>query len=151
MLFGNPLSFPLCGFKTDEWVLAFQQAGSYIPLTMIGPDHSDWGMEIHDGKPQVRDRVKQQTSYAEAGSFGAFLVNIYGAEKMKQFNQLSRNTARPWKKVYGSSLDDLEARWLEALKSRAPEKQGSISQLVQLLKNNPTGACFEAQNTAPKK
>jgi hypothetical protein len=27
--FGNPLSFPMCGFNKDEWVMAILQAGSF--------------------------------------------------------------------------------------------------------------------------
>ena len=73
--FGNPLSFPMCGFDKDCWVIALSRAGSYIPLAKIGSEHSDWGMEIQNNLPKVKDRVKQHTSYLEAGSFGEFLIN----------------------------------------------------------------------------
>lgn len=144
--FGNPLSFPMCGFDNDCWVMAFLQAGSYIPLTKIGPDHSDWGMEIHNNVPKVRDRAKQHASYVEAGSFGEFLITTYGIEKMKQFNQLSINKPRPWKEVFGIPLEQLEAKWLEAVRLRSGEKEQKISTLFKLLKDNPNTACFSAQD-----
>jgi hypothetical protein len=149
--FGNPLSFPMCGFDKDYWVIALSQAGSYIPLTKIGPDHSDWGMEIDNNVPKVKDRAKQHASYVEAGSFGEFLINMYGIEKMKQFNLLSRNKPRPWKEVFGIALEQLEAKWLEAVRLRSREKEENISTLVKLLKDNPNTACFSAQDMYKRK
>lgn len=144
--FGNPLSFPMCGFDNDSWVMAFLQAGFYIPLTKIGRDHSDWGMEIHNNVPKVSDRTKQHASYVEAGSFGDFLITTYGIEKMKQFNQLSINKPRPWKEVFGIPLEQLEAKWLDAVRLRSGEKEQKISTLFKLLKDNPNIACFSAQD-----
>ena len=149
--FGNPLAFPMCGFDKDEWVIALLQAGSYIPLPKIGPDHSDWGMEIKNNVPEVKDRAKQHASYLEAGSFGEFLITTYGAEKMKQFNRLSRNESRPWKKAFGLTVEQLEAKWLEALKSGSRGKEGNIATLVKFVRNDPTAACHSAQNLAEKK
>lgn len=146
--FGNPLSFPMCGFKKDEWVMALLQVGSYISLTKIGPDHSDWGMEMRNNVPNVKDRAKQHASYAEAGSFGDFLIDTDGTKKLKQFNQLSTKKPRPWQEVFGISLEQLEAKWLEAVRLRAREKDGNISTLVKLLKKNPNTACFSAQDLA---
>jgi len=148
--FGNPLSFPMCGFDKDEWVMALLQVGSYIPLPKIGPDHSDWGMELKNNVPEVKDRPKQHASYLEAGSFGEFLITTYGAEKMKQFNRLSRNKSRPWKEVFGLTVEQLEAKWLEAIKSASRDKEGKISTLAKLVRNDPTGACYSAQNLAQK-
>jgi hypothetical protein len=149
--FGNPLSFPMCGFDKDCWVIALSQVGSYIPLKKIGSDHSDWGMEIHNNVPKVKDRAKQHASYLEAGSFGEFLINTYGIEKMKQFNLLSRNKPRPWKEVFGITLEQLEGKWLEILRLRSREKEEKISILVKLLKDNLNTACFSAQNLAKEK
>jgi hypothetical protein len=150
--FGNPLSFPMCGFDNDCWVIALSQAGSYIPLTKIGPDHSDWGMEIHNNVvPKVKNRTKQHASYVEAGSFGEFLINTYGIEKMKQFNLQSINKPRPWKEVFGIALEQLEAKWLEAVRLRSREKEEKISTLVKLLKDNPNTACVSAQDLTKKK
>jgi len=151
MRFGNPLSFPMCGFDKDCWVIALSQAGSYIPLTKIGPDHSDWGMGIHNNVPKVKDRAKQHVCYVEAGSFGEFLINTYGIEQMKQFNRLSRNKPRPWEEVFGIALEQLEAKWLEALRLRSREKEEKISTLVKLLKDNPNTACFSAQDLTKEK
>jgi hypothetical protein len=149
--FGNPLSFPMCGFDKDEWIMALLQVGAYIPLPKIGPDHGDWGMEIKNNVPQVKDRPKQHASYLEAGSFGEFLITTYRTEKMKQFNRLSRNKSRPWKEVFGLPLEQLEARWLEAVKSGSRDKEGQISTLAKLVKNDFTGACYSAQDLAGKK
>jgi len=148
--FGNPLSFPMCGFDKDCWVIALSRAGSYIPLAKIGSEHSDWGMEIQNNLPKVKDRVKQHTSYLEAGSFGEFLINTYGIEKMKQFNQLSTKNPRPWKEVYGVTLEALEAKWLEAIRSKSQGKEETISTLVKLLRDNPNTACTSAQELAKK-
>ncbi len=154
MRFGNPLSFPMCGFDKDCWVMALLQAGSYIPLTKIGPDHSDWGMEItmiqNNAVPKCLDRAKQHASYVEAGSFGEFLINTYGTEKMKQFNQLSRKRPRPWQEVFGIALEQLESKWLETVRLSSCEKEEKISTLVKLLRN-PNTACFSAQNLTKKK
>lgn len=150
--FGNPLSFPMCGFDNDCWVMAFSQVGSYIPLTRIGPDHSDWGMEIHNNVvPKVKDRAKQHASYVEAGSFGEFLINKYGIEKVKQFNLLSINKSRPWKEVFGIALEQLEAKWLEAVRLRSREKEQKISTLVKLLKDNLNTACLSARDLTNEK
>jgi hypothetical protein len=149
--FGNPLAFPMCGFDKDEWIMALLQVGSYIPFPKIGPDHSDWGMEIKNNVPEVKDRAKQHASYLEAGSFGEFLITTYDTEKMKQFNRLSRNQSRPWKEVFGLTLEQLEAKWLEAIKLGSRDKEGKISTLVKLVRNDPNSACFSAQNLAEGK
>jgi hypothetical protein len=146
--FGNPQSFPMCGFDKDEWVMALLQVGSYIPLTKIGTDHIDWGMEINNNVPEVKDRAKQHASYLEAGSFGEFLISVYGTEKMKQFYQLSRNKPRPWEDVFGLTLMQLEDKWLDAVKSPSRNKDENISALAKLLRNDPETACFSAQNQA---
>jgi len=149
--FGNPLSFPMCGFDKDQWVMALQNEGLYIPLTNIGSEHGDWGMEIHNNVPIVKDRVKQHASYLEAGSFGEFLIDTYGIDKMKQFNKFSINEQRPWQQVYGITLKQLEEKWLAALKLKLKDKEGEILRLSKLLRSNPATACHSAQNIAEKK
>jgi len=150
--FGNPLSFPMCGFDNDCWVIALSQAGFYTPLAKIGPDHSDWGMEIQNNVvPKVKDRARQHACYAEAGSFGEFLITTYGIEKMKRFNLQSINKPRPWKDVFGIDLEQLEANWLEAVRLKSREKEQKISILVKLLKDNPSTACFSAQELIKEK
>jgi len=145
--FGNPQSFPMCGFSNDNWVMALLQTGTYIPLTKLGPNHTDWGMEIENNvTPKVKDRVKQHASYVEAGSFGEFLIQTYGLEKIKQFNSLSRNTPRPWNEIYGISLEQLEAKWLEAVRSTSLKDEKKLSLLVEMLKDDPNAACHSAQN-----
>lgn len=149
--FGNPISFPMCGFTIDEWVLALLQIGSFIPLAKIGPEHGDWGMEMQDGVPRIRDRAKQHTCYAEAGSFGGFLMETYGVDKMKQFNRLSSTKPRPWEEAFGSSLKKLESDWLEVVKSKSRGTESRVAILVDLLQKNPVKACDAAQDIAGKK
>jgi hypothetical protein len=144
--FGNPVSFPMCGCRTDEWVLALMKAGSYIPLAKIGPEHGDWGMEMEKGVPRVTDRARQHTCYAEAGSFGEYLVETYGAGKMKQFNRLSSTSPRPWQGAFGSALERLEADWLHALESKGRADEDRVALLVKLLRKNPADACSAAQD-----
>jgi hypothetical protein len=149
--FGNPISFPMCGCKTDEWVLALRKIGSYIPLTKIGPEHRDWGMEMQNGVPHVTDRARQHTCYAEAGSFGEYLVETYGTEKVKQFNRLSSTTPRPWQDAFGSALEKLEADWLQTLESKGRGCEDRVALLVKLLRKNPTDACTAAQDMFKQK
>jgi len=148
MRFGNPLSFPMCGFNKDEWVMALFESGTYIPLSEMGTEQSDWGKEVIDNVPSVNDRIKQHTCYLEAGSFGEFLIATYGIMKMKQFYRLSRNNARPWEEAFGITLEKLEADWLKALKSGFSNKMGNVSFLAKLWKQNPGSACFMAQDQA---
>jgi hypothetical protein len=151
MRFGNPLSFPACGFNKDEWIMVLLQTGSFVPIAKMGTEQSDWGKEIVDEVPTVKERVKQHTYYLEAGSFGEFLINAYGIEKMKQFYQLSKNKSRPWKEVFGTDLEQLEAKWLEAIKIGSRDKMGSIATLTKLWDKNPVNACYSAQDLAEGK
>jgi hypothetical protein len=146
--FGNPLSFPMCGFNKDEWVMAIQQAGSYIPLAEMGSGQGDWGKEIVGNVPVVTDRVKEHTLYLEAGSFGEYLIHRYGIGKMKQFYRLSKNKSRPWEEIYGTTLEQLEVNWLGFLKATCRDKMDNISTLAELWKKNPNNACFMAQDLA---
>ena len=58
---GNPLAFPMCGFSSDEWVLALLEMRSYIPINELGPDHESWGMKDNGGgKLLILDKAKQQ-------------------------------------------------------------------------------------------
>jgi hypothetical protein len=143
--FGNPVSFPMCGCTTDEWVLALRKTGSTVPLAGIGTEHADWGMEMQDGVPRVTDRARQHACYAEAGSFGEYLVGTYGTEKMKQFNRLSATTPRPWQAAFGATLEKLEADWLQALESGGRGHEDRVDLLVGLLRKDPASACTAAQ------
>jgi hypothetical protein len=113
---GNPLAFPMCGFNSDDWVLALLKTKSYIPLNELGPDHESWGMEdAGGGKLSILDKARQHKAYAETGSFGNYLFNTYGINKIKKLQHLSQEKDRPWQDVFGISLHELEASWLEAL------------------------------------
>ncbi len=137
---GNPLTFPMCGFCSDDWVLAMSAKKTYIPLEQLGPDHESWGMKDNgDGRQAILDKAKQHQAYAETGSFGHYLFNTYGVKKIKLLQRLSQEKNRPWQEAFGASLPELEANWLKSL----PMKQENET-ITRLLKN-PETACAEAQ------
>lgn len=145
--FGNPLTFPMCGFSSDEWVEAFRRKQSYIPLSELSPDHEQWGMSTRDGVPVVLNKPRQHVMYAESGSFGEYLLASYGAEKMKRFWRLSEGGKRPWEEVFGLPLKDLETRWLESLEAKKPDGK-HVETLLHQINRNPKDACSEAQRLA---
>lgn len=149
--FGNRNSFPMCGFSNDAWAQALLQLDSLIPLGSLGPEHGDWGMEFQHSRPVVHDRAKQHAAYAEAGSFGDYLIRTYGIDTMKQFNRLSRENTRPWQDVYGASLRELENGWRRYLKSRYEADAGDVTLLKQLREENPDTACDRARDLASEK
>lgn len=143
---GNPLTFPRCGFGSDDWVLAFVTAGSYIPLSELGPDHESWGMtDAGGGKLMVLDRARQHRAYAEAGSFGSSLFQVYGIEKIVQLHRRSQEKQRPWQEVFGVGLQELEANWLMALKAREKGREAEVAVVSRLIGGDPRSACMEAQ------
>ena len=145
--FGNPRSFPMCGFGPDAWVRALRRAGSYLPLAGLGKAHEDWGMTFEGGMPVVLDRARQHASYAEAGSFGDFLLRRFGAGKVKAFVRAAREQERPWRQSFGLDLRDLEAEWLRSLEAGgAAEKD--VQLLTALWNDNPRTACTRAAETA---
>jgi len=149
---GNPLTFPMCGFCSDEWVLALLKTKSSIRLNELGPDHESWGMkDAGGGKLLILDKVKQHKAYAETGSFGNYLFRTYGINKIKRLQRLSQTQERPWQEVFGISLQELEANWLNQLRTTAETRAGNVSILLRLLERNPGTACAEAQKLAPRK
>ncbi len=142
--FGNPITFPMCGFRSDEWVEAFRRKQAYINLSDLGPDHEQWGMSTRGGVPVVLDKPRQHVMYAESGSFGEYLLASHGAEKMKRFWRLSEDGKRSWEEVFGLALTDLEARWLQSLEAKKPDEK-NVEALSHLLNRNPKDACSEAQ------
>jgi hypothetical protein len=148
--FGNPLTFPMCGFTHDEWVAVFRMNKNYVPLAKLGPDHEEWGMTTKQGVPVVLDKTKQHIMYAESGSFGAFLLNTYGAGKVKRFYKLSAGDKRPWEEVFGSSFAELEAKWLQTLDGGPKPDDKNIALLLKMVKDDPEKACSEAQELAAK-
>jgi hypothetical protein len=149
--FGNPVSFPQCCFSDGEWVMAMIQAKTYVPLSELGPDHLDWGMEIHEGVPRVKDRARQHAMYVVSGSFGEYVVLTFGTDKVKKFYSSSRQGKRPWKEAFGVPLNQLEAGWLEDVKSRYRGHEKSISVLANLIRKDPAAACTGAQDLCGKK
>ncbi len=147
--FGNMLSHPMSGFSNDAWVLALREVKSYIPLAQLGPDNESWGMTFEGERAIVFDIAKQQTSYAEAGSFGQYLLNTYGVQKVKAFQELSLQKERPWMEVFGLTLSELETNWIQSLDSIQTEEK-DVSILVELIKRNPDTARFEAQRLRSK-
>jgi hypothetical protein len=141
-LWGNTQSFPMCGFSTDSWALAIRQVGAYIPLAKIGPDHESWGMTMaHDGWPKVVDAWKQHVVYAEAESFGKYLLHTYGTEKIKAFYRLSnQGKERHWE-VFESTLGELEKNWVRYLESIRPAREKEIEATVKLLARGSGKTC----------
>jgi len=143
---GNPLTFPMCGFSSDDWVLALLKTKSYIPLNELGPDHESWGMKgAGGGKLSIHDKAKQHKAYAETGSFGNYLFQTYGINKIKRFHRLSHKKARPWQDVFGTGMGELEGNWLKTLRANDKTKEGNASIVLQLFETNPDTACLEAQ------
>jgi hypothetical protein len=149
---GNPLSFPMCGFRSDDWVLTLLNTKSYIPLNELGPDHESWGMkEAGGGRLSIFDTVKQHKAYAEAGSFGNYQFQTYGINKIKQFQRLSQEKDRPWQDVFGISMQELEANWLKALRANEKTREEDVSIVSKLIARNPSTACAEAQQYVTSK
>jgi hypothetical protein len=143
---GNPLTFPMCGFGSDEWVLALLETKSYIPLNELGPDHESWGMkDAGGGRLSILDKAKQHKAYAETGSFGKYLFQTYGINKIKQFQRLSQEKDRPWQDVFGLSMQELEANWLKTLRANGKTREENVSIVWKLFERNPGTACSEAQ------
>lgn len=143
---GNPLTFPMCGFSSDEWVQALQATKSYIPLNELGPDHESWGMkDAGDGNLTIFDKTKQHKAYAETGSFGNYLFKTYGMEKIKLLQRLSQEKDRPWTDAFGINLRELEANWLKHLQTSGGTKQENVLVILKLLERNPETGCLEAQ------
>jgi hypothetical protein len=143
---GNPLTFPMCGFSTDEWALAILQTKAYIPLGDLGPDHESWGMEDSGGgKLTIFDKVKQHKAYAETGSFANFLWETYGVLKIKKLQRLSQEKDRPWSDAFGAGLQELESNWLKHLGTNGKATEDNVSLLVKLLEKSPGSAASDAQ------
>jgi hypothetical protein len=149
---GNPLTFPGCGFSCDDWVRAFIKINSFIPLNELGPDDESWGHPIGlDGIPHVTDRAKQSKGYAEAGSFGKYLILAYGINKIKRFYELSDRKGRPWQDIFGMTLQELEANWLKALQANEKAQEENVSILSGIFERNPNTACLEATKLLMRK
>ncbi|HPS78470.1 MAG TPA: hypothetical protein PLS53_09975 [Thermoanaerobaculaceae bacterium] len=146
---GNPATFPMCGVSSDDWVLALLQKGSYIPLNELGPDHESWGMKDNGGgRLSILDKARQHTAYAEAGSFGAYLLQTHGVSRIKQLQRQSQDRNRPFQDVFGLGLQELEASWLTTLKAKGPAREESVSALVKLLERDPDTACVAVQKAS---
>ncbi len=149
---GNPLTFPMCGFCSDEWVLVLLETKSYIPLSELGPDHESWGMQdAGGGKLSIHDKAKQHKAYAEAGSFGNYLFETYGIKKIKLLQRLSQDKDRPWQDVFGTGLPELEANWLRQLQTNGKTSAENVSIILKLFERDPGTACSEAQQLVPGK
>jgi hypothetical protein len=149
---GNPLTFPMCGFGSDDWVLALLKTKSYIPLNELGPDHESWGMkDAGGGKLSILDKAKQHKAYAETGSFGNYLFQTYGINKIKQFHRLSYEKERPSQDVFGINMQELEANWLKALRENEKTREKNVSIVSKLIERNPGTACAEAQQLVTSK
>jgi hypothetical protein len=149
---GNPLTFPMCGFSSDDWVMALLQTRSVIPLDELGPEHDSWGMkDAGGGRLLILDKARQHKAYAEAGSFADYVLRTYGMNKIKQLQRLSQEKDRPWQDVFGLSMRELEANWLNALRANEAAREKSVSAVLRMFERNPGTACAEAQQAATGK
>jgi hypothetical protein len=149
---GNPLTFPMCGFGSDDWVLVLLKTKSYIPLNELGPDHESWGMkDAGGGRLSIHDKAKQHKAYAETGSFGNYLFQTYGINKIKQFHRLSHEKNRPWQDVFEIGMQELEANWLKTLRANEKIREENVSIILKLFERNPGTACAEAQKLVTRK
>lgn len=149
---GNPLTFPRCGFVSDEWVVALLESKSYIPISGLGPDHESWGMrDSGGGNLSIYDKTRQHKAYVEAGSFGNYLFQSYGINKIKQLQQLSHEKDRPWQEVFGIGLQELETNWLNDLRENKKTSVINSSIVSKLLERNAGTACVEAQKFVTRK
>jgi len=149
---GSPLTFPMCGFSNDDWVLAFSRTKSLLPFEELGPDHASWGMDdAGQGKLLVTDKARQHVAYAEAGSFGNYLLDLFGPEKIKKLNRISHQRSRPFQEVLGTGLPELEADWLRTVRKGEESREDTLRLLVDLVKKNPGTACMEAQKLSATK
>lgn len=143
---GNPMTFPMCGFSSDDWVLALLEMRDLLPLNELGPDHESWGMrDSGGGRLSIHDKARQHKTYAEAGSFGNYLFTTYDVNKIKQLQKRSHERARPWREVFGADMPELEAGWMKSVQSSGTSRPEAVSALRKLLGNNAATACAEAQ------
>jgi hypothetical protein len=147
-LLGNPYSFPMCGFSSDTWSQVLLKLNSMVPLASLGPDHLDWGMKFQDKKPIVLDQKRRHAAYAQAGSFGEYLIRTYRTNNVKKFYRLSLTTERPWKEAFGVSLDELEAGWISHLNSQLESNAKDVAALQRLMRKDPDTACTKARELA---
>ncbi len=145
--FGNPLSFPMCGRSLHAWVMALRQTRSYIPLRELGEDHETWGMTFKNQMPVVSDRKRQHASYIEAGSFGIFLLETRGVEKVKSFYRASLRNERPWQDAFGKDLPVLESEWLQWIEEYGRGARDQVQSLARLWQEDPQNACYETQGS----
>jgi hypothetical protein len=103
------------------------------------------------GKLSILDKAKQHKAYAETGSFGNYLFETYGINKIKQLQRLSQQKDRPWRDVFGSSLQELEANWLKHLRTNGKTREENVSIVLKLFERNPGTACAAAQKLVPRK
>lgn len=149
---GNPVTFPMCGFGSDDWVLALLETKSYIPLKELGPDHESWGMkDAGAGRLSIFDKAKQHKAYAEAGSFGSYLFRTYGIDNLKKFHRLSHEKERPWREAFGIGYRELEENWIRSLREDRTTRGENVTVATNLLGRNPGTACEEAQKLVPGK
>jgi hypothetical protein len=149
---GNPLTFPMCGFSSDDWVWVLLKTKSYIPLNELGPDHESWGMkDAGSGKLLIYDKARQHKAYAEAGSFANYIYKTYGINKVKRLQRLSHEKNRPWQDVFGLTIQELEANWLKNLRENKKIREENVSIVLKLLERNPGTACAEAQQIVTSK
>jgi hypothetical protein len=108
-------------------------------------------MEDAGGRLSINDTAKQHKAYAEAGSFGNYLFQTYGINKIKRFQRLAYEKDRPWQDVFGIGMQELEANWLKALRANKKTKEENVLIVSKLIERNPSTACAGAQQHVTSK
>jgi len=121
---GNPLTHPGCGFRSDDWVLAFKRMNLLIPLNELGSDHESWGHKVaEDGFPAVFDQSQAIQGLCRSRLLWHYLILTYGINKITQFYKLSGRKERPWQDIFMMTLQELEANWLKTLQVEEKNKR----------------------------
>ena len=90
---------------------------------------------------------------AGVGGKGSALASLTDEEvaKVKAFFRAAKDEKRPWKKVFGHNLPELEAEWLQSLEAPGRVSAEWADFLEGIWKENPKTACDRAEEAAAKK
>ncbi len=119
----NPLASPLPRWLDEG--LAMYAEGELPPSNALALEQAireDKLISVRSLSGYVGEPEKVDLFYAEAYSIVEFLLKQYGKEKMREFlNQFASGATQEeaLKKVYGLSIDELDARWRKYLREKA--------------------------------
>lgn len=124
--FMGTVTFPGCGFTFHQQAAALVEAGRLVPIAEVPADLFQWGF-VPGKIESVGDLQQTHRFYAEAGSFGQYLIERYGVEAM---NRLRSRPDRAWSYAYGKSLYELQAEWLQVVAEARIEDSALVERLA---------------------